>query len=330
MKITAYFFQIIILLICFYPAHFHGQILFYGFFDLNKNHDISKSKFSKLDLGQFELGLENEFSKNLSAAGSIAYNTEARHFEPGTVILNYCLFKFNDKPDGCTNTNLILSAGLFDIPFGLDYKYIASPDRNLISTPLAVQRTINNINDTGILLCYTGGLVYSNIYVTGDFNDEYTFGGRLGLKLYNELEIGGSALFKTNRSNDNTGSLLGLDLKISLGRFQLQSEYINSKSILNGELIEFNSEAQQDGLLLELAISIEEIEFLPLICVMRYCSISGKIPMETNYSPKSERLIFGLSSQVHNNLILKLEYSNEVKKSSKNLSSLAAQLVVSI
>ena len=72
---------------------------------------------------------------------AIAYNDDESKFELGAAILDLHLFSSNgdNHLKGLQITHSSLQVGLFDVPFGIDYKSYASVDRKLISAPRVVE-----------------------------------------------------------------------------------------------------------------------------------------------------------------------------------------------
>jgi hypothetical protein len=304
-----------------------SQELISGFFDLQQVHDLDRNSFDKLQFGQFEIGIKGDLFVSLSGEASISYNSEEQIFEPGSVLINYTIHKIFGEDN---NTGvLVISGGLFDIPFGIDYKYIASPDRNLITPPLVVQRTINNINGTGLCVNYSHDLLCSDFYLTSNFNNSFNYGGRVGLELLNKIEIGSSILVVKDLVVSKKGSVYGIDLSYKSDLYNIQSEYIIANGINQGEVFNLSDNLWCAGFSAEFTYELYSIVNLPLRAIVRY----GIFSKEKTLDSKSEsfnRIAFGLASSLYKNLLVKIEYLNENSKFSNPLNIVTAQLVVSI
>jgi hypothetical protein len=122
-----------------------------------------------------------------------------------------------------------ICVGQFDVPFGIDYNFFPSPDRKLISAPLATETTHRLWNDIGLQLSITSSHVDLTLFAVNGLSDaEVTVvpGGRLSHCFGDLLEVGGSmALGFTDDSDVETG-LYGIDFQLTHGGLYLKGEYI--------------------------------------------------------------------------------------------------------
>jgi len=147
---------------------------------------------------------------------------------------------------------LAIQAGFFDMPFGLDYEVFATPDRKLVTPPLYTELVMDGgWGDIGINLCGSLWLVNYNLYGVNGFgedngnpvnqltdnNDAKTFGVRLGISPFEDLEVGvsyaGGAYL-----DDNTKDLLqriGAHLKFGWKKIEAKGEYIFGKQDIPGK-----------------------------------------------------------------------------------------------
>ena len=221
-----------------------------GFFDVVGSQQSSAADKTSFGLGQAELDLSNQLADNISAYVGIAYNNEARDFNVRTATFQINLFE---------NENSFfkwgaVSAGQFDVPFGIDWNYYSSIDRKLVTPPLAVDYTHGEWNDFGVqfkLNWQQGNFV---VYGVNGFESSFevsdaaqalslglnigdevnttpanAFGTRLGFNPTPDLELGGSFATGLNASGKNEMLLYGIDAQWTYSDFAFKGEYIEHK-----------------------------------------------------------------------------------------------------
>ncbi len=218
-----------------------------GFFDVVGNYQTSADDKTSFGLGQAELDLENQIADNVAASVAIAYNNTTGGFELGEATLEISLFEDENN----TITSASVSAGQFDIPFGIDYNVYASIDRKLVSPPLVIDFTHEGWNDFGVQ--FNMNWQYGNFvaYGVNGFESSYlisdaahalamslsigdevnttpanAFGTRVGLTPVSDLEVGGSLAFGINQSNKSEMLMFGGDLQYAIADFCFKGEYI--------------------------------------------------------------------------------------------------------
>ncbi|MBI5187780.1 MAG: hypothetical protein HZA07_01725 [Nitrospirae bacterium] len=105
---------------------------FSGFFDINVS-DL-KERDNPWALGPFELDMEYH-KENLAAAGALVFDNGAADI--GVAFVDYHQFDHTISPRGRIfyEPGFHIQVGRFDIPFGLDYLYFATTDRETITPP---------------------------------------------------------------------------------------------------------------------------------------------------------------------------------------------------
>lgn len=151
-----------------------------------------------------------------------------------------------------------IQAGLFDIPFGTDWRYFSSVDRPSISAPFLTDRLLAaGWTDVGAQIHYdnkgfsaniygANGLQWDNgtdaVFLTGDdnaltvpltaFSNGKTYGGRFGYKFPFNLEFGGSYAKGDYRAGVEADmTLAGGDFTFERGPLTVRGEYVR----FNGE-----------------------------------------------------------------------------------------------
>lgn len=218
-----------------------------GFVDVISTYQSSQNDQNEFGLGQAEVDIENELSERSSIAVAIAYNNEDAVFELGEAEIGLNVW----KSENSFFSSVDVTAGQFDVPFGIDYNVYPSIDRKLVTSPLAVDLTHDGWNDFGVRLNATSPLW--NLVVFGvngfesscmvsdaaqslslgvDVGDEVNttpanaFGGRVGITPVPNFEFGGSFAVGINESNENEMAMYGGDVQWSMNQFDFKGEYI--------------------------------------------------------------------------------------------------------
>lgn len=112
-----------------------SQVDLSGFFDVEYKQSLNQETINNFEFGQFEIGLERSVSPKLNFEGAIAFNSETENFELGCAFVEYEITS-SETQNFLSNMfeNFSVMAGQFDVPFGIDYKCIASPDRKMVFT----------------------------------------------------------------------------------------------------------------------------------------------------------------------------------------------------
>lgn len=231
-----------------------GGIEWSGFFDVVSTHQSSAADNTEFGLNQAEIDLTSQLSDRIAIEAAIAYVPNDAFFELGAAFVDIDLFGGGGshvRPAFRVDHSSVM-VGQIDVPFGIDYKVYASPDRKLITTPMAVDLTHDSWNDFGLqfnLKATHGNLVVFGVNgfessaevideaqsltlgyeVTEEVNTTpaAAFGGRLGIAPVGFLELGSSFAFGINESDHNEMFLVGADLQVSLASFEFKGEYIS-------------------------------------------------------------------------------------------------------
>ncbi|MBN2801746.1 MAG: hypothetical protein JXR91_01495 [Deltaproteobacteria bacterium] len=198
------------------------------------------------EIGQLEMDLEMPLHETVTVAAAIAYNADSGSFGVGAFTIDGGIAGNGDNY--FFKTKKIEAFGFmfgqFDVPFGIAYLEYPSIDHRFVSSPLAVDETHDSWNDLGgqfyldagylnVVAFGTNGIGYSVKDDNGDLtyiNATMALGGRVGVPLFEHLELGGSvaALFNTDFKSDAV--LAGGDLNLEVAGLQLKGEYIYKKT----------------------------------------------------------------------------------------------------
>ncbi len=211
-----------------------GDIYFVSYQDASLGNDFS--------VGEMEIDLETSIADKTFLGAAIAYDSETESFGLGAFTMD---FHFWDQEGGHFNpVNGIdhsgFIAGLFDVPFGVDWNVYPSIDRKLVSAPLTVESTHDGWNDYGVQFYVDNQRFNGVVYGTNGFSYEWTdqlgdpvevemkfaAGGRLGINVTEQLELGGSYGSFFNEDNKLDMDLTGADITFNLNNFSAKGEYI--------------------------------------------------------------------------------------------------------
>ncbi len=210
--------------------------------------------YSNYGINQAELDITSDLDKQVSVEAAVAYNADDSLFELGAFIIDFRIA--GDEKSHFHNVNRIETAGImagqFDVPFGIDCYSYPSIDRPGVTAPLIVENTHDGWNDLGVqayietnrfnLVAYiANGIGYEQTCEVGLCSTPFTMtakqalGGRIGLSLHENIEIGGSYAHVPGREVEpslyqletpNSMALLGGDLQITQGILNFKCEYI--------------------------------------------------------------------------------------------------------
>jgi len=224
-----------------------GGIEWSGFFDVVGSHQNSADDETDFGLGQTEIDLASELSDNIAVEAAVAYNADDGVFELGAAIIGVNLF----SSEGSFVSSLDITAGQFDVPFGIDYHVYPSIERKLVTGPTVVDMTHGGWNDIGFqfgieathgnfVLYMVNGFEASaevldevetlatgtDVYEEVDTSPAIAIGTRLGVAPFSWFEIGSSFATGWNASNKSEMILVGADLQFSISNFELKGEFI--------------------------------------------------------------------------------------------------------
>ncbi len=218
-----------------------------GFFDVTSTYQDSRGDRNEFGLGQAEVDIESELSEKAAIKVAVAYNNQTSGFELGEAEIDINLYSYESGPVSSVN----IAAGLFDVPFGIDYWVYPSIDRKLVTAPLVVEMTHGCWNDFGFRLNVTSDVANLIVFGVNGFESSFdvidqaqslalgvpigtevnttpanAFGGRLGFTPVEHLEVGGSFAVGLNESDKDEMVLMGGDFQYWISNFDFKGEYI--------------------------------------------------------------------------------------------------------
>lgn len=223
-----------------------------GFGDLNSQIVENNSSDQRVQIGQAEIDIEATIGEKVILAIAIAYAPDTETFGLGQFAIDIPLYS-NDETHFYYSKEIDRAGfmvGLFDVPFGIDWKVYPSIDRKLISIPLAVEFIHNCWNNYGVQIYAENHYLNSVVYLTNGFDSgiyaqaeipmsviiDMAMGGRLGFKPFGIIEIGASHATMFDLESRISSILYGADIQIDYKKFSLKGEYlINEVELFNYE-----------------------------------------------------------------------------------------------
>ncbi len=297
---------------------------FSGFFDINVG-DLETRK-NPWAIGPVELDLEWTYGENLGAAGALVFADGVA--DVGVAFIDYHLYDHNIPARGRIffNTGFHIQVGRFDVPFGLDYSFFATPDRETITPPLVTDYIMDGgWGDDGVRIYGVYKFIDYTLYTTNGFNDGMAVGGRLGISPFMDpfrlhrdspgklLSIGVSWAIdftKNLSTNDQEEELIGYDAQINLGNLSLRGEYVNRRKNLDNVSL--------SGYYVTIRYTISSF---PVYVIADYSE------SEQTGAEKIRQTTYGATYEVNENAILKFEYLNLLDSDTSGLDGLAGNEV---
>ena len=278
---------------------------FSGFFDINASD--FKERDNPWDIGPVELDLEWEYGENFSVAGALVFEDGAADVGVAFIDYHYHQSSHSISPRGRIfyDPGFHVQLGRFDVPFGLDYLYFATPDRETITPPLIADYVMDGgWNDDGARFYGSYKFLDYSIFTTNGFNEGLAYGGRLGFyplrnpfRLHKEitdklLEIGVSfAVDDSKKIFTRDENLLGFDGQFTLGPVEIRGEYIRRQIFTQG--------ATLSGFYGAVKYTFESF---PVYAIVDYGEFK-----QTDFE-RAKRLSFGITYKVLDYAAIKFEY----------------------
>jgi len=188
-------------------------------------------------IGQMEIDIDvTTQDRGGELVAALVYDAEAESFGLGQMTFEY--------PANTGWGAWTAAVGLFDVPFGIDWEVYPSIDRMLITQPMAVARSHDSWNDTGLLLDASVASISAALFATNGFESErtgsegevvrfepsYALGGRVGVQLHSAVGVGVSYASFFDSADRRESDLGGLDLSVDAGSLCLKGEYIRKRT----------------------------------------------------------------------------------------------------
>lgn len=224
--------------------HPFGSLEISGFFDAYGHVTHAATDHTHWGLGQAEIDFKSTVTDKVGVAVAVVYNNHDGDFELGSATADFKLY----EADAGFIRSVALSAGQFDVPFGIDYEIYASPDRHLVTLPRVVDITHLGWNDFGLSMSIDTrlgnwiGYVVNGFQSSAEVLDDLTasepdtvdtspanaFGTRFGITPIPslDLQLGSSWALGLNQSGYIEMWLGGADFRLSTAHVELRGEYI--------------------------------------------------------------------------------------------------------
>jgi hypothetical protein len=219
-----------------------------GFFEGLGHFQPQNGRQNTIALNQAEVDLGRELNSRTRADFSLYYDGD---FSIAWATVSYALRHADDET--AFLSDMTVSAGQFDIPFGLDYQVYAPLDRKLVTMPHSVEASYGWWNDTGLQLHLGGARGALDVYavkglestiwnsdeeITSDVTPDdarwlttqpgFTSGMRLDLIPIGRINCGVSLARGWSAEQRLALSLAGVHLQHSTDHFLLKAEGILS------------------------------------------------------------------------------------------------------
>ncbi len=304
-----------------------------GFFDLRHVRNLNDNTNGGLNFGQFEIGISKSVSKLISLESAIAYNSEEGKFELGAGFIDFSIY--NSGAEAKIQSGFWKNAGFmigqFDMPFGIDYKCIAAPDRKLVTPPLANEKTINCMNNFGAAIYgETEFFDFTFWGSNGLLNNGFALGGRFGFKPLTTLELGTSYLTDLVSLNFAATKTFGADFRYEFNSLEFKCEYIAAHGIFEGEISSNGLGEKHNGYYLQITNELESLLNLPFYICLRYGSWNaGFVDDEAEFKNKINRITSGIGYRIIDGLEIRSELHSEKELNAKRTNALSLQIVAS-
>ena len=283
-----------ILFLLLFSSPGFGQIEWSGFADILHQTDLEEGG-AGFSYGQFEIDASAEILPGLVFEGAVALNPETGGLEAGAGFLDMTIHE---------ELGLGLMCGQFDVPFGLDWEHIASPDRLLITAPMLNEMTINSWNDVGLNLYGGSDLLSLTAFMVNGADDGFALGCRLGVTPVELIGLGVS-FYSQTAENDAASrpQVLGVDLQSSLGPVAFRGEYHQADDLFEGDFGAIDGIETHAGFYGQADLDLSSFVNLPLTAIGRFDDWSTD-----SGSSDGSKMTLGLAYEVAESFGLRSEY----------------------
>ena len=279
-----------------------GQLEISGFFDILYLIPEDAEAEMGFALGQLEINIESSVSPYISASGALAYGDGVMEVGAAFVDLHWMGAEITHPvhSEAVDHSGLII--GQFDVPFGADYQIIASPDRALITPPLAVEHTIDGWNDLGLIM-YGGHEKWEaqGFLVNGD-QDNMAYGGRLTVNFSEYFNVGGSYATVLDRDNNPQVNFFGGDITVNYEPFEVTAEYL-----VKQDSVQVN-QWDMTGYYVEAKIGLSNWFNKDVYAIGGYSEVQTKHTDIIEITEKINRITAGIGYNITDNASARFEY----------------------
>jgi len=304
-----------------------GQIQFSGFADILFVQALEAASISEFQVGQFELDITAKLRPGISFEGAFALNPETGTFEVGAgfIEITFQAENVHHAARGEYFNHTGFSIGQFDVPFGIDWMHIASPDRRLATAPLINEKSINSWNDVGLNFHTDIGKANVVAFLVNGASDGYSIGGRAAYTPLDAIEMGVS--YFTQTETNALGSkpqVIGVDFQSVTGPLATRAEMHYSEDLLYGDFSAIDAINTHHGFYLQTDLDLTDNLNLPLVLIGRYDDWST-----INNSEESQRTTLGLAYTVTEGFEFRAEYLSDITNEEPVAQQFVIQTLVS-
>ncbi len=308
---------IVIAILLMLPANRgEAQVEFSGFFDVQYlEPEEKKDFFTGFHYGQFEIDVATEFMDRIRTDGSLVFNTESQEFEAGEGYLTLDLSSRQSsiRPNSRSFIRQTqIQVGQFYVPFGIDYRVSSSIDRSLVHVPLMNRRTINSWISVGSQLYMCADEWNTTLFAVRSLTEGITVGGRIGLKVSTDAEIGFSYAREIRNAQYRNSALLGTDFEWFVHQFSLKGEAVFSQGVLNGATTS-DQEVYHWGYYVQGKYDILRLRQLPMFLVGRYGQWEPLNGVDSQTIPPEQRITVGVGVRLAYQTELRVEYMSNLR-----------------
>lgn len=219
-----------------------------GFFDLRAER--LRERENIFGMGPFEFDIESSINDHVSGSAALVFEDGAAEVGVGFVDLHFFpQSRGPSSPRGriFTDPSYHIQIGQFDVPFGIDYLFYATPDRLTISAPLATDLIFDGgWTDLGVRTFFASPYCNASVFIVNGFDSGYTFGGRAGVRpLENPFatrsinrepvfELGLSCAYDLDINSARENIIFGVDSEIHPGNLAILYEWILRRQYVAG------------------------------------------------------------------------------------------------
>ncbi len=190
-------------------------------------------------LGSFEYDVTAALSETVSTSGALVFTQDQTALGVGFVDVHLGAKGVGPRGRIFGEPGFHLQLGRFDIPFGLDYRFFAAPDRPGVAAPLVTQTLFGGgLNREGIRIHSTGKHIQYTFYGTRSLAADlgFSWGGRIGFtptrnvytlhrRAKRDLTVGVSWVINYGRDWTWIGSFMGVDAELRTPAVVLTGEW---------------------------------------------------------------------------------------------------------
>ncbi len=304
-----------------------AQLQFSGFADVHFVSPLEDQSNIEMHCGQFELGLSSPIRPGINFEGAIAYNSETGTFEAGAGFVELVFTGENGLHSVRSNSfdHIGLSIGQFDVPFGIDWQHIASPDRCLVTAPLLNEKSINSWNDVGINMHADLGPINITSFVVNGATDGFALGGRAAYSPLESFELGASYLSQTETNElGSKPRAFGADIQTITGPLATRMELHYTEDLFEGDFEAIDTINTHHGFYLQTNFDLSSILHIPLVLIGRYDDWSS-----INNIDEASRVTLGAAYSIINGFEIRAEYLGDNINGEKDIRQFVIQTLVS-